>query len=410
MKSKIGEKENRAPIKNPKDFLKAYPGVAVLAGLVLVGCIGAAAAGLVPTQSQEDPGVLDNSPSQSQEQEPAKPADDKKPGSDDKKPSSSDDKKGDDKEGEDKKPDSSADDKKDDATGDDKKPDGSATTDDKKPDGSAATEDKKPDGSSTTDEKKPDGSSTTDEKKPDGTGTTDDKKPDEAVTTASITASTEDLKDKAAAHKKNVNSDTIGWLSIPNTDMSFPVVQASDNNYYIARDYNKQSSRDGVIYADYECDFSKGLATNNILYGHNWTNCWNPLRVASAQDKMFGQLPSFHYLDFAQKTPFIYFSTTSKDYVWQVFAAFYTEATFNYIDAYPGKNTFENVVKEAKARSLHNYNVSVSNGDKILTLSTCTRIWGNTSNQRFVVMAKLVPAGTSATTITAHTDYKRPNV
>ncbi len=123
---------------------------------------------------------------------------------------------------------------------------------------------------------------------------------------------------------------------------------------------------------------------------------------------MFAQLAAFHYLDVAQKTPFIYFSTTSKDYVWQVFAAFYTEATWtDYIYAYP--SNFANVIKEAKARSLHNYNVSVTTSDKILTLSTCTRIYGNHNNQRFVVMAKLVPAGTASTTITANPNFKRPN-
>ena len=123
---------------------------------------------------------------------------------------------------------------------------------------------------------------------------------------------------------------------------------------------------------------------------------------------MFAQLASYHYLDFAQSAPFIYFSTTGKDYVWQVFAAFYTEATWtSYIYANP--SDYANVLSQAKQRSLHNFNVNVSTSDQILTLSTCTRMYGNHSNQRFVVMAKKVPAGTAATNIVANPNFKKPN-
>ena len=62
------------------------------------------------------------------------------------------------------------------------------------------------------------------------------------------------------------------------------------------------------------------------------------------------------------------------------------------------------MIAEAKAKSLANYNVPVTSEDQILTLSTCTRFYGNTSNQRFVVMAKLVSEGTPSTTISTHTN------
>lgn len=225
------------------------------------------------------------------------------------------------------------------------------------------------------------------------------------------TASANSLKGKATNHKNNVNGDTVGWLRIPNTNINYPVMQSGNNSYYSNHNPNRAATANGSIWADYEINFNKGLATNTILYGHNWTNCYSPLRIgnASGNDVMFAQLPSFSSLSFAKNNPFIYFSTTKEDYVWQVFAAFYTEATWtDYIYAYPGSSKMSNIISQAKSRSLHDYNVNVSNSDKILTLSTCTRVYGNHNNQRFVVMAKLVPAGTASTNITANVDFKRP--
>ena len=119
---------------------------------------------------------------------------------------------------------------------------------------------------------------------------------------------------------------------------------------------------------------------------------------------MFSLVMSYHYTDFAQQNPFIYFSTTEQDYVFQVFAAFYTDLSFGYNFANMTQEQTQQVIAEAKAKSRQNYNVSVTSEDKIITLSTCTRMYGNTNNQRFVVMAKLVPAGTPSTTISTHTN------
>ena len=70
------------------------------------------------------------------------------------------------------------------------------------------------------------------------------------------------------------------------------------------------------------------------------------------------------------------------------------------------------IINEAKARSLHDFAVDVNSSDKILTLSTCTRAYGQTSQQRFVVMARLMRPGETITevSITPNTDFKRPQL
>ncbi len=218
----------------------------------------------------------------------------------------------------------------------------------------------------------------------------------------------ESLAEKAAEFKANKNDDTIGWIKLPNTNVDYPVVyKAGVENYayYESKGYDKNYSRDGVIWADYECSFPE-LSQNTTLYGHNWHNIYTPRTMANMQsnDTMFSLVSSYHYTDFAQDNPFIYFSTTEKDYVFQVFASYYTDLSFGYNFAKMSQEQFQQVIAEAKSKSLSNYNVPVTSEDKILTLSTCTRVHGNTDNQRFVVMAKLVSEGTPSSTISTHSN------
>ena len=213
---------------------------------------------------------------------------------------------------------------------------------------------------------------------------------------------------------KKVNNDVKGWLRIPNTNISYPVVVGPNNLYYESKDIYKNPSRNGVIWADSDTKFGTGkqISKNTVLYGHNWTNYTANPQVGRQSDVMFAQLAAFHHLDFAQKTPYVYYSTEDEEMVWQVFAAFYTESQFNYIVSDGSSTYMKNLISEAKQRSLHKYNVDVNEKDKILTLSTCTRACGPSPNQRFVVMARKLRPGEKPFTpsITANPNHKRPTI
>lgn len=47
-----------------------------------------------------------------------------------------------------------------------------------------------------------------------------------------------------------VNADVLGWLSIPDTAISYPLVQGADNDYYLAHTWNRSSSAVGAIFMD----------------------------------------------------------------------------------------------------------------------------------------------------------------
>ena len=182
----------------------------------------------------------------------------------------------------------------------------------------------------------------------------------------------------------------------------------------MALDYFGNKNKNGVVFADGWTKFGdkKEMSRNTVLYGHNWKNISANPRITDPKDVMFEQVASFHHLDFAKKTPYIHYSTEDANMTWKVFAAFYTEDSFYYIDSDPNDADFMNIVNTAKKKSLHNYDVDVNEKDKIITLSTCTRAYGPTPNQRFVVMARLMRDGEKIeeVNITENKNFERPKL
>ena len=70
---------------------------------------------------------------------------------------------------------------------------------------------------------------------------------------------------------KAVNEDIIAWLKVGAIDISYPVTQGKDNDYYLHNTFENQPNIAGCIFMDHGCkkDFSD---PNTIIYGHNMRN------------------------------------------------------------------------------------------------------------------------------------------
>lgn len=212
------------------------------------------------------------------------------------------------------------------------------------------------------------------------------------------------LENTLAMQQKN--KDTIGWIYIDGTTVNDVVVKVNyndDNKYYLRRNANGENDNDGCYYADWRCKTGNrnSISKNTVVYGHNLGRSANgliPDYQNHANGPKFAQLLKYQDEEFAKTHPYIYYSTIEEDMVWQVFAVFYTDIKFDYIEPNPADATFNSLLKKAQDLSFYNYDVEVSSNDKILTLSTCTyRMADDTklhypNDYRYVVMAKLLPA------------------
>ena len=193
---------------------------------------------------------------------------------------------------------------------------------------------------------------------------------------------------RAAYLKNNVNGDVIGWLQIPNTNIDYPVLQGYSLYTYMSADIYGNYDYNGSLWVDTDVH---EYSNNTVIFGHNWTNYTANPAIGRPGDVMFAQLTALQHDSFARQTPYFYYSTPSQDYVAQIFAAGYTTDLNFYLWTNTSASTLSNIISRGRSLSLHDYDVSVSSSDRIVTLSTCTRYYGNFENQRFIVMAKLVP-------------------
>ena len=176
---------------------------------------------------------------------------------------------------------------------------------------------------------------------------------------------------------KEKNSDTVAWVKVNNTNIDFPVVKASDNNYYLKRNFNKKSNGAGWIFADYRNNFEI-LDKNTIIYGHNRRN-----------GTMFSNL---EYLlkdswNFENENKQFYFSTEQANYDAEIFSVYMIKASKLTIpNQFVDNAEFQNYIKSLKELSIHEFNVEITENDNIITLCTCD----STSKNRIVVHAKLI--------------------
>lgn len=209
-----------------------------------------------------------------------------------------------------------------------------------------------------------------------------------------------DLRSKYEKAAK-VNSDAVGWLYIPNTNIDYATMQDLQhkgkklNDYYYRRNEKGEYSFKGCIISDDEnitTPFNK-LSPNLVFYGHNVDT------TDKANGVHFSQLGKFKDLEFSKKTPYVFLTTKDKDLVYEVYASFYTEEKFQYTYPNRDKKYMSSIIKEAKDRSNFIYDVNVKDTDKIITLSTCTYKFGKYQTRayyrtKYVVQARLVPEGT----------------
>lgn len=179
------------------------------------------------------------------------------------------------------------------------------------------------------------------------------------------------------------NQNLIGWIKIEDTVIDYPVMQTTDNEFYLKHNFSQEEDRNGSIFMDYQCDVTKGC-DNTILYGHHMKS-----------GKMFGSLQKYSNKSYFEKHPYIQFDTIYEKGTYQVMYVFRSkvyseeEITFKYyqfINA-ASEQEFISTMNEMSALSLYDTGVSASYGDKLLTLSTCDY---QESKGRFVVVAKKV--------------------
>lgn len=175
-----------------------------------------------------------------------------------------------------------------------------------------------------------------------------------------------------------LNEDVYAWIDIPNTNISYPILQHDSNNsYYLNYNIDGSYGYPGCIYTE-NMNTKEFTDSNTVLYGHN-------LKAGT----MFSELHNFRDLEFFDNTKYLFIYTTEETIAYQIFAAYIYDDRhimktfdFNNKTVY---QTYLNSIFEKREMSMNLDEIAqVSIEDSIITLSTCV---SNQDTKRMIVQA-----------------------
>lgn len=170
----------------------------------------------------------------------------------------------------------------------------------------------------------------------------------------------------------SINSEGLGYIYIPSIDCRLPLVQGTDNEYYLNHTFNKTYSANGCLFED--ARIKDGLSSSHvIIHGHNMNN-----------GAMFGRLSRYKSYNFwntqGNNLFYIYTGNVIKEY--KIFSCYISEPISDtYTYNFPSLDSLRAYAANMKDKSLYDTGVDVSNASQIVTLSTCT----DNGEKRFIV-------------------------
>ena len=146
------------------------------------------------------------------------------------------------------------------------------------------------------------------------------------------------------------NQDIVGWIYVPGCDISFPVMQSKDNEYYLNHTVSGEYNNRGSIFLDANAN-AQFQDDNSIIYGHSVEG-----------GGMFTLLKKYCDEDFFKSHP-VFYTTSFGDYRQET------------LDSMKQSSTY--------------FNDLVNTDQKFVSLSTCDLDYGFDSSHRFVLTGQL---------------------
>lgn len=159
---------------------------------------------------------------------------------------------------------------------------------------------------------------------------------------------------------KSINSDYKMWIQIENTNINYPVVQSSDNDYYLKHNFRKESNISGTVFVESANDIDNDK--NIILYGHNMRN-----------GTMFNNITNYKEESFFNEDNKINIIMNNTLYEYEVFSVYVKNVSeVNLAIGFANEDEFINYAYNEADESLYKKDVDFSAEDNLITLVTCS--------------------------------------
>jgi len=176
--------------------------------------------------------------------------------------------------------------------------------------------------------------------------------------------------------------ETVGWLKVQGTNIDYPVI------------FN---SSELDVSSIFDTDFVWSNSNNNkisnrvFIVGHNILNVSKNPIIGDSNHSRFEQLMAYIYYDFVEDNKYIQYTIDEKNYLYKIFSiSFVNDSELDYYSDSFSEDEMEEYIEQSLKDSYFKFDVDVDEDDNIITLVTCTRMFGNTSNYTFKIDARMV--------------------
>lgn len=205
----------------------------------------------------------------------------------------------------------------------------------------------------------------------------ENKRNDDILDDISNAITEEDNEMKVDFEKlKSINKNTVAYIKVNGTNVEYPVVQYTDNSFYLTHSFDDSYNSSGWIFTDYRNKFD-GTDKNIIVYGHNRRNGTMFANLREALNK------EWYDIEENRKIRFI---TENENCIYEIFSIYKIEDEDYYITTNFNTIKYGEFLNTIKKRSISDFGIDINEDDKVLTLSTCD----NNNQYRVVIHAKKI--------------------
>ena len=174
-----------------------------------------------------------------------------------------------------------------------------------------------------------------------------------------------------------VSQDVIAWIEMEDSSIDYPVVQGTDNVWYLKHLIDGTYNDAGTVFMDAEgnADFT---GRNTVLYAHHMLN--NPL--------MFAEIENFKDQSYYESHRRILIHTPDAEYEMYPVAGMVTTGTSDYIRlSFADDADYLSYIDGFVSRSTFASQETITASDQMMMLSTCSY---DVTDGRYVLIGKLV--------------------
>ena len=157
------------------------------------------------------------------------------------------------------------------------------------------------------------------------------------------------------------NNDLKGYIEFKANNKKFPIMQTTNNEYYLYHTPDNKQSNKGSIFLDYRVniDTSKKL----IIYGHS----------SRTKDFPFNFLKNYHDAEYYQNNKYIDIITGTTTKRYEIFSVYVETEDFSYMNTnFADDQDYLNHINDLKEKSIYKTKTNLSKEDEILIIQTCS--------------------------------------